>query len=448
MPSPRQQDEFPFGDPMAALPLSSADRTYSWEILGWLGVGLFALFVLGVWLIRQPGAEQGNPLNADRAIFASVSAVTLTGLRQDLRESTFASADSQLMPATLLFLTMAASWLILVAGGLPACRLLGVRRTAKPVLIAATVLVFGGTVLGAIPLLLTYSPIEVNGVARRPWLDAFLTSASAVGNSGVYWNRLPRADVWQTQAVVLPLAVIGGVGLPVLIDLYDRITGRTTELLHHTRLVVGLVAGAYVLGVVALLAFDERFVSIVGGLFRGGLTPTEWRQFRTIVVEASVLSINSRSLGMPLEPANVAALPKAASWVLTLLMAVGAGPAGTGGGLKLTTLFLLVRGARRGGEGERPSIECGFALYWLVMFAVLVGVGFAGMLWAAPSLPPDRLLLVTVSAISNSGLSHDALSIVLVPLILLSLLMLLGRILPILILWRMAKRVDYAETVP
>ncbi|QOV91905.1 TrkH family potassium uptake protein [Humisphaera borealis] len=449
MPSHREQDNFLADEPLPALPMGTVDRGYDREILAWLGLGLFALFVLGFYLMRQPGSDQGNPLNPDRAVFASVSAVTLTGLRQDLRESTFAAADSQLMPATLLVLTVGASWLTLVAAGLPACRLLGVRRNAKPVVLAATVTVLGGTILGGIPLLLTYSPLEVDGAARLPWLDAFLTSASAVGNSGVCWNRLPRADAWQTQAILLPLAVIGGLGVPVLIDLYDRLTGRSAELRYHTRLVLTLVACVYVAGFALLLMFDERFVGMIGSAFRnGGLTPTEWRSVRSIVVEASVLSLNSRSLGMPFEPATVAALPKAASWVLILLMAVGGGPAGTAGGLKLTTLFLLGRGARRGSQGERLPVECGFALFWAMGFALLVAVGYAGMLWAAPQLPPDRLLLVTVSAITNTGLSHDALSIVLVPLILLSLLMVLGRILPILILWRMASRLDQAETIP
>jgi len=443
---PDRTADDPFGVP---LPLGGGDgRTLDREVLAWLGLGLFALFVLGFYLMRVPGSDEGNQLNPDRAVFGAMSAVTLTGMQQVLRSSPFA-ADSSLMPATLLLLTVGASWLTLVAAGLPTCRLLGVRRTATPVLVAAAIVTAGGTIVGGIPLLLSYSPITIGDQQHLPWLDAFLTSASAVGNSGVYWTRLPRADAWETHAIVLPLALIGGLGVPVLIDLYDRVTGRTAELLTHTRLVLGLVAGVYLLGVLLLLAFDERLTSlIVGGIRRGGWMPSESRAIRSLVVNAAVLSMNSRSLGMPLEPATVAALPRAASWVLLLLMAVGGAPAGTAGGLKLTTFFLLGRGARRGSLGERLPIECGFALAWALIFGLLVSLGYALLLWTAPELSADRLLLVTVSAASNCGLTHDALSLVGAPLILLAVIMLLGRILPILILWRMAARLDHAETVP
>ncbi len=45
-------------------------------------------------------------------------------------------------------------------------------------------------------------------------------------------------------------------------------------------------------------------------------------------------------------------------------------------------------------------------------------------------------------------LAHDALSVVRGPLLTLGLMMVLGRVVPILLLWRMAERLDYAETVP
>jgi hypothetical protein len=75
-----------------------------------------------------------------------------------------------------------------------------------------------------------------------------------------------------------------------------------------------------------------------------------------------------------------------------------------------------------------------------MLFAAVVGVGYAGLLWSAPHVPPDRLLMAAVSATSNSGLTHDALAVVLVPLMILALLMVAGRVLPILLLWRMAAR--------
>ena len=437
--SSREPDPFPAlgGGPLPVARLLGRPAPYDREILWWILLGLFALFVLGFYLMRLPGADEGSPLNADRAIFGSLSAVTLTGLRQVIDTAPF-SAKPWLIPVTLLVLTLGASYLILVAAALPACRILGMRHGPGRICAAAGVLVVGGTALGTLGLW--------NG--SRSFLDALVQAASAVGNSGVFWGRLPRGDGWQANLVLLPLSVLGGVGLPVLLDLFDRATGRTPAVLPHTKLVLVLTAVAYVLGVAALLAFDQRFVSmLVGGVTSGGWTETEGRMLRSLAVDASVLSVDSRSAGFPLEPANVAALPRAGQWVLTLLMAVGAGPAGTAGGLKLTTVYLLGKAARRGTDGERQPPECGFALAWTILFAGVVAVGYAGLLWSAPQVPPERLLMAAVSATSNSGLTDDPLSLVLVPLMILALLMVLGRVLPILLLWRMADRVDHAETV-
>jgi Trk-type K+ transport system membrane component len=62
-------------------------------------------------------------------------------------------------------------------------------------------------------------------------------------------------------------------------------------------------------------------------------------------------------------------------------------------------------------------------------------------------MPADQLLFLSVSATSNVGLSHDALSLVTWPLGTLSILMLLGRAVPFLVLWWMAETTDGAETL-
>jgi trk system potassium uptake protein TrkH len=230
-----------------------------------------------------------------------------------------------------------------------------------------------------------------------------------------------------------------------LLDIVDRATGRTPALSFHTRLVLTLTASAYVVGVVLLLAFDKRFVDILLAGFQGGWTPSDGKNLRRILVSASALCIESRSAGFPTEA--LGSLPRAANWVLLLLMAVGASPAGTAGGLKTTTLYVLFRGMRQGLRGDRPAALVGFALAWLFTFLGIVFVGYAMLLWSAPMVPAERVLTVAVSAASNCGLSHDPLSVTMAPLYILSLMMALGRIVPILLLWRTAERLEYAETV-
>lgn len=416
------------------------------EVMWWLLLGFFALFVLGFYLLRIPGATEGNPLGFDRAVFAATGAVTLTGLRQDVSSSPFAAADSKLIPLTLLILTLGGAYLTLLATALPACRVLGMPHRTGRIAAAAGILVGGGTLLGGCIVLIANGAQPTPG-GPNPILDAFLKAASAVANSGVSWGPAPRVDARTTHLVLLPLAVLGGFGLPVLLDLFDRVAGRTPALAFHTKLVLSLSAGVYVVGVLALLAFDDEFVkALSAGVRAGGWTPSQGQAIREMIVSASTLSLESRSAGF----ANVALapLPRAMNWVLVLLMAVGASPAGTGGGLKSTTLYLLYKAVRQGTQGERPAAVTGFAIGWVAWFAGVVFVGFAALLWSAPEVPAERLLTAAVSAASNCGLAHDALSIVRGPLITLALMMALGRVLPILILWRMAERIEYAETVP
>jgi len=206
-----------------------------------------------------------------------------------------------------------------------------------------------------------------------------------------------------------------------------------------------MTAGIYLLGVVLLLGFDERFFKLLLGRLQGSWSNSDGQTLRRIMISASALSFESRSAGFPSEAA--ASLPRAVTWILMLLMATGASPAGTGGGLKTTTLYVLGRGMRKGLRGERPAPLLGFALAWLASFLAIVIVGYAVLVWAAPNVQGDRMLMIAVSAASNCGLSQDPLSVVQTPLYVLAIMMAAARVVPILLLWRMAERIEYAETV-
>jgi Trk-type K+ transport system membrane component len=72
--------------------------------------------------------------------------------------------------------------------------------------------------------------------------------------------------------------------------------------------------------------------------------------------------------------------------------------------------------------------------------------GMLILLAATPEVPMDRLLFLTISAVSNVGLSHDPISSAgWMSWSTLSLLMLLGKIVPLMILWDMAEKVKNAR---
>ena len=126
-------------------------------------------------------------------------------------------------------------------------------------------------------------------------------------------------------------------------------------------------------------------------------------------------------------------------------MLVGASPGGTGGGLKSTTLAELFRGVRRTLRGESPGRPFGIAMVWVGTYLGLVLVSVLALASTEKQLPGDRVLFLTVSALSNVGLSHDPVALTIPGAYFLSAMMLAGRMTPLLILWWMADTAQGAE---
>jgi trk system potassium uptake protein TrkH len=169
------------------------------------------------------------------------------------------------------------------------------------------------------------------------------------------------------------------------------------------------------------------------------------RLFPRILTTASVTSLNARTAGLAIYPAYQ--FPRSMAFFVMLLMMVGASPAGTGGGLKTTTVYELFMGPWRVLRGKPPSRTFGIAATWLGLYLLALAVFQMLLLWAEPQMPGDRLLFVTISALSNVGLSHDVLSMTRSSLLLVSAAMFFGRITPLLILWWMADTTRDADVV-
>jgi trk system potassium uptake protein TrkH len=149
-----------------------------------------------------------------------------------------------------------------------------------------------------------------------------------------------------------------------------------------------------------------------------------------------VASINSRTAGLPVDAVYL--YPRAMQWFVIVLMMIGAAPAGTAGGLKITTITELFRGARRILRGDPPGRALAISIVWTSAFLLLILIALLSLLQADPQTPADRVLFTTISAAANVGLSHDPLSVTAANAYTLATTMLLGRLLPIAVLWWMA----------
>jgi trk system potassium uptake protein len=352
-------------------------------------------------------AAGGTNITPDRAIFMVINAITLSGFQSIIAVSTY-PGSAQLV---ILVLTLVGIMFTLIAGGLAVTRILGLPYTDRQVIQSAVVATAVFVAVGCIPLIGRYTPLE-----------AAILSASSFGNSGVYFDRVPHYMDWATHLVLLPLALFGGLGLTVLMEIYDSVRTRR-PLSHHARVVIATTAGLYlaILVICFLLQAIDR---------------TD-EPLATLVGSSSVAAINTRTLGFPLPFAQD--FPTTVQWVLILSMIIGGSPGGTAGGVKTTTFVRLWRGVRAALRGEAAGRPFGLAAVWLGTYFLCTIMIFVLLLATVPQVVPERLLFLAVSAMSNVGLSHEAISFVSPGLHVLSAGMLVGRLAPLMILWWMAQ---------
>jgi Trk-type K+ transport system membrane component len=325
----------------------------------------------------------------------------------------------------VLALTVGGALFSMIAGGLAAVRVLRLPYTGGQVVASAFASLLIAVLAGATPLL---SP-------DRRMFDSLFLATSAFANSGLYVGRLPGISNILPHAVLLPLSFAGGLGLPVLMELFDRITGGAARLSAHSRTVLWTSAALYLGATAAFLVLlsPRRLPD----------SAADFPAWRDALAASSALAINGRGLGLPFEFAG--AYPRTVQWLLMLLMAIGANAAGTAGGLKATTLVVLNRGVRASLSNQLAGRTFGLAATWLALYAAIVFAGLLLLLWRVPDVSADRLLFLSVSAASNVGLSHDPVSTAGPGLYTLGALMLAGRILPVIVLWKLAATVKDAD---
>lgn len=383
------------------------------ELSSWLLFGYFLLIVASFFLLRRPEVmPRGNELNADRALFNAVNVGTLCGFQPQI-----GIAQARLLgQITAFVLTVGSTVCVLIVGGLALKRVAGFRHRDREIIIGAVAVEIGAILIGGVALL-------------TPDRGVFLSmqqAASAFAGAGTLLGPLSSPLAWRTHAVIMPLALLGSLGIPVLLDLRDWLF-KSVPMNRFSRIVISMTAGAYIVGFLAMCAIRMPMTSVDAG------------QWKEIVAEASVASNNVRLSGLPYSWSGL--WPRAAQWVVMLLMFVGGTTGGLAGGLKLTTLHELAAGVRRSLRGEAAGRLFGIAMLWTVSYVAVILVTLIVLTSLEPETPADRLLFLAISAVGNIGLSHDRLSSTGPSLFVLSVAMLVGRVAPLMFLWWTARSV-------
>lgn len=391
--------------------------TTAWLLL----FSYFTFTVLAISALHVPGIGiTGQELSFRRTVFTAVNATTLTGFQQVVGSS-LVGAD-----VLRLVLTLGGTLFVLIVGGMAVVRIAGMHYTDGQIARAAIVAILAATIGGAAFLF---------DVDRGGLLAALLQASSAFGNSGVWSGPPPGVMEWRSHAILLPLVFCGAIGLPVLMELFDRFTSGG-PLSLHSRSVLVWSAGFYVAGVLAIALFEG-----IGAISAAANRPVAWRY---ILALASVFSVDTRSAGLPFDYAMAFSRP--AQWMLVALMIVGGASGSAAGGIKITTIREVALGVRDNLLGRRISRVFGVACCWTLIYLIIVILGFLLLLQTEPDIAPDRLLFLAFSATSNAGLSHDPISITGDGLFTLSAMMLLGRLIPLGVLWWIASHLGPTES--
>ena len=304
---------------------------------------------VGTVVLWLPAATAGGrPAAFLDALFTATSAVCVTGLVV-VDTGTHWSPFGQVVILLLLqlgglgFMTLAS--LIVLATS----RRLGLRRTlaanterrsmslgdVRSVLqgiAVVTVLVEG---IVGLALSVRFATAYDHSIGKALWHGVF-HSVSAFNNAGFSLYEDSLISFADDPLITVPLmvaVVVGGLGFPVMVDIYRhvRAPGRARSHLRltlHSRLT--LVTSSVLLGVglVTVLLFEWRNPATLG--------PMAWPEKGLVGVFSSV---TPRTAGFDVIPTG--AMTDEGLLSTMVLMFIGAGSAGTSGGIKVATFAVI-----------------------------------------------------------------------------------------------------------
>lgn len=324
-------------------------------------VGSFALaIVAGTALLRLPPATHGEPLTVLEALFTATSAACVTGLTvvdTGTRFTTFGQCVilGLMQAGGLGIMTFAVLFAVLLGRRISFTDRLVVQDsmhhspTSELRRLLRHIVLFTFAVEAAGAALLWLRWRDEFGAGRGAYVSAF-HAVSAFCNAGfsLFPDSLTRyrADL-VVNAVVSALLVLGGLGFLVNMELRDqlvlRLRGRRPPRLSlHARIVLAVTGWLVAAGLAGLLLLEWQ------NLLRG--LPLEEK-----LLAAWFHAVTPRTAGF--NTLDYAQATAATLFFTILLMFVGASPGSTGGGIKTTSLGLLVALARARWRGyTRPML--------------------------------------------------------------------------------------------
>ncbi len=367
-------------------------------------LGFLCVILVGTGLLMLPvSSATESGISFVDSLFTSTSAVCVTGL-VCIDPGTQFSAFGQVVLAMLiqiggLGITSIGVIAILSAGGklgIGKQRLLkegfnlssgkGLMGVVKAVLYMTVAFELVGAVFSYLTFSQDFSPARAAGISAFHSVAAFNNAGFDI--LGNYTSLVNYGGNTWLCLVTSGLIIFGGLGFFVVSELVSRKKPRQWTL--QTKVVL--------LSTAVLLAGGTVFLKI-----------TEGKSFTWL--DAFFQSVSARTAGFA--SVSMGSMTQAGLLLLMLLMFIGASPGSTGGGIKTTTFFVLLRKIhsiifnKHCGAFKRRIPDTVVTKAFLV-FTLAIGVIFIST-FAVCMLEPEytflQLLFEVISGFSTTGLS-------------------------------------------
>lgn len=412
-------------------------------------IGFLTIILIGAVILSLPiSSSEGKWTGFTDSLFMSVTSVCVTGLT-----TLTPGVDFSLFGQLIMLILIQLGGLGVVCCGIGCMMLLkrkisikerkliqtsynlttmdGMVRFVKRIIKDTFIIEGIGLVLYAIRFMPEYGPV------KGLWFSLF-HAVSAFCNAGIDLlgsNSLMeyQRDVWVNLTTIF-LIIAGGIGFPVIWDVHEkylqakergRYRGQIFQRLTlHSKLAITTTLLLLIGGTVLIFAFEYNNPNTLENMSFG----EKWM--------ASLFeSVTTRTAGFFTIPQEN--FRDSSYMIQLILMFIGGCPLGTAGGIKTTTIAMLVLSVRSEVRGEKnvevydrrienQNIRTGLAI---VLFALTITVFAIICLTITEQIPLKDLIFECVSAIGTVGLGRGA-GIIFsnVGKILICLLMFAGRI--------------------
>ena len=412
-------------------------------------LGFVALMAFGTVLLKLPVSTREGISWTD-AFFVSVSAGSVTGLSTVDFPATFTRfGDVVVMVLVQLggwgIMTVATVATLLVGQRVGFRDLLAVRESIEGVdsprntlrlLLQIARITFAVELLGAVVLSVAFIRGGL-GFGEGVFQGVF-HAIMAFCNAGLVnlpgGSLTPYAGNWLVVGALVVMIVVGGLGFPVLVDLFNNREDRRLSV--HSRLVLVTSAVLLAVGILSVAVMEWSNPGTLGG-----------ESLNARVAMSVFQGVTPRTAGFA--TVSYPEMRDPTLVVQTVLMFIGAAPTSTGGGIRVTTValvvLLLAAQVRGGGRitafrRELPPNLVGRALTIFALALLLVLLATLALM-VSDGLALLPALFEVTSAFGTVGLSLDVTpTLSTFGKVLVAVVMFLGRVGPITFVVALAAR--------